>query len=114
MSKTIFNRFKRQLQIVIMAFGVTLAACDGSGSPDIDGAQLTQLPIACSSADSDPDGDGWGWENDRSCKVATSPLADGADLPVGMLYFIWHCITKTDIYQRMYQRGQLPLSLIHI
>lgn len=114
MSNTKINCFKRQLYIVLLAFGVTLAACDGGGAPGNSGDPLNRqpnaLPIACSSADSDPDGDGWGWENDRSCKVAVSPLADGVDLPVGILYFIWHCITKTDIYQGMYQRGQLPFG----
>lgn len=62
----------------------------------------TEIPL-CSEGFSDPDGDGWGWENQQTCKVAAdvvnnagqsdSPTtsATGDDLPVGIVYYLWHC-----------------------
>ena len=48
----------------------------------------------CKAASADPDGDGWGWEDQNPC-IADSSLAtvsdDGNDLPIGILYFLWHC-----------------------
>lgn len=64
-----------------------------------DGAQQStgvQIPLCVRS--SDPDGDGWGWENQRTCKTnadsAGSTYADSGELPVGIVYYLWHCTTK--------------------
>ncbi len=79
--------------------------------------------VYCSDTLSDPDGDGWGWENNQSCKIGNAPVATinptmptpaetnpvqtapiqtasnlatatGEDLPVGIVYYLWHCKAK--------------------
>jgi len=72
------------------------------------------LGPVCTGINSDPDGDGWGWENQRSC--IASPLGATADtvsvdtrndLPVGIVYFLWHCVTKTAAHNNEYNRLNL-------
>jgi hypothetical protein len=51
-------------------------------------------PGLCTTASADPDGDGWGWEEHNPCRADTmlATTADnGNDLPIGILYFLWHC-----------------------
>ncbi len=76
----------------------------------------TQKPLApvCLEPNSDPDGDGWGWENQQSCVVAPSgdnpptvSVDTQSNLPVGILYFLWHCVTKTAVYENEYNRLNL-------
>lgn len=67
-----------------------------------DAPDTTAIPF-CSKAFVDSDGDGWGWENQQTCKVRSDVASDkteqgsnattasGDDLPVGILYFLWHC-----------------------
>ena len=71
-------------------------------------ANTTEAPF-CLSSSVDPDGDGWGWENQRSCKFPqtsdnsdTNTTTASTDLPVGIVYYLWHCTTKTDVYEREY------------
>jgi hypothetical protein len=64
----------------------------------------------CVTAGSDPDGDGWGWENQRTCQVAaeTADVAGSADnLPVGIVYYLWHCATKAGGTQHRYRQAGL-------
>ena len=65
-----------------------------------DGTQArtgVQTPF-CERPNSDPDGDGWGWENQRTCRSiddgAGSMTTQSGKLPVGIVYYLWHCTTK--------------------
>jgi len=105
---------KQQLRVLLVIVSMILPACDSSTSNTNDLANsekttlLTDQPVICTDADSDPDGDGWGWENEQSCKAPTGTLADSAELPIGIIYYVWHCVTKTDIYKDLYRKRRLP------
>ena len=107
-----------QSLLVASAFSV-LVGCGGEGSPvqimsaptvtvtSLDDAttpvERRDVPTTesedsslCTNAAADPDGDGWGWENHNPCVVesqSTTGIANNAgdNLPVGILYFLWHC-----------------------
>jgi len=77
--------------------------CGGQSSPEttntskssaITSQVLESDRYLCKTTGADPDGDGWGWENQNPC-VADSPqpsvTADDDNLPIGILYFLWHC-----------------------
>lgn len=105
-------RMTDRLRITLaVVTGTLLSACGGS-DPTVRleerATQVTDQPALCSAAVADPDGDGWGWENDQSCQVQVLPVADAPELPIGMVYYIWHCVTKTPVYQNLYQRRGLP------
>ncbi len=111
--RSTLSRIAAGLWLIIAAS--VLVACDAVTDAANDAANdnaaktATQSgSLTCSSATTDYDGDGWGWENGRSCKVATQPSGDTANLPVGIVYYVWHCITKTDVYERLYRQQGLP------
>ena len=87
----------------------------------------------CSDLAADPDGDGWGWEDHNPCVVegqSTTGISNNAgdNLPVGILYFLWHCqatsagrqINITEVLNGQSDWGDRgafhwwDLSLIHI
>ncbi len=103
------QRFVCATSIIITV--LLLAACGAEDNLLIDGEKVTEIagpPGICVQPDADPDGDGWGWENDQSCRVQQQPQADAPDLPIGIIYYVWHCATKTGIYQDLYRRRGLP------
>ncbi len=57
--------------------------------------RTASVPL-CLNPDSDPDGDGWGWENQTTCAAPVTGTTRAQstpndDLPIGILYFLWHC-----------------------
>ena len=71
-------------------------------------ASHTGIPL-CLSSDTDADGDGWGWENVQSCEIPQTPIntdaqvgIDSSELPIGIVYYVWHCVTKTDVSRHQY------------
>lgn len=101
---------------VILTLTMALAGCDGFGSNSSEildePKEIVRSPVEpppiCTNVNADSNGDGWGWENEQSCKVVNSQPGDLPDLPVGIVYYLWHCITKTSVYEQMYRRDQLP------
>ncbi len=89
---------------------VVLTGCIGSSDSESDGdgtALFAEQVLNCSSAVKDSDGDGWGWENGRTCKSDIVEPAEIGHLPVGIVYYLWHCITKTEPYQTRYANDRL-------
>jgi len=88
----------------------------------------------CEDIGSDLDGDGWGWENQRSCVVVQSPndtvdviasessnvavSYESRELPVGILYFLWHCISDNAAHEAEFDRLNLArleeLNITHV
>jgi hypothetical protein len=63
-----------------------------ASTPVVEVASNPVDPRNCTEITADPDGDGWGWENHNPCIADSQPVTDnGANLPVGILYFLWHC-----------------------
>lgn len=95
-----FLRASRFVAILVAATVVTVA-CDGS--PTL----ITDPTPTCSDGSIDSDGDGWGWEHENICKAAVEESEDTGHLPVGIVYYLWHCITKTAPYKRRYSEDRL-------
>lgn len=98
--------FISRLAVFIVTASVALVACKGSPDGETNTSSSKSV-VNCSSSTSDPDGDGWGWENDRSCKIGVQESTDFGHLPVGIVYHLWHCITKTTPYQTRYRNDGL-------
>lgn len=80
-----------------------LVGCGGQTSPETTDTSksvpvTSQAPAnnigLCTDVSADPDGDGWGWENHDPCVADSTSFtltADADNLPIGILYFLWHC-----------------------
>ncbi len=102
--------YAARLGIPFAAAAIVLIACNGSSSQTTDSeiaGLFSEQVLDCSDGISDSDGDGWGWENNRSCKIPAQQPKDFGHLPVGMVYYLWHCITKTGPYQNRYKQDRL-------
>lgn len=93
---------------IIVAAAVVVSACGGSTTSNSQSAALfSEVTTNCVDGGNDFDGDGWGWENEQPCKVVVEESGDFGHLPVGIVYYLWHCVTKTTPYINRYSQDGL-------
>lgn len=112
------NQQKFIQTLLSLALAGVITGCSGSGDANDTKTVTSSTALAvapqgliqnddtyCTDPLADPDGDGWGWENGQSCTAGTADATPtttatvaantttqtGSDLPVGIVYYLWHC-----------------------